>query len=149
MIPAIAPVAELVDAPDSKSGDGNIVLVRSRPGAPAYAAKQLRLASQFVPPPHTLATSALHTLRTGTVKRVRCAVVQQPAERLANAPPPLLFARRGRAFISFLPRTRGSGAPRGALGRQRLAAPRAFAQARSPLGAPLRHLQASRTMGVT
>jgi hypothetical protein len=44
--PAIAPVAELVDAPDSKSGDGNIVLVRSRPGAPAYAAKQLRLASQ-------------------------------------------------------------------------------------------------------
>jgi hypothetical protein len=29
-----APVAELVDAPDSKSGDGNIVLVRVRPGAP-------------------------------------------------------------------------------------------------------------------
>jgi hypothetical protein len=35
MIPAIAPVAELVDAPDSKSGDGNIVLVRNRPGAPS------------------------------------------------------------------------------------------------------------------
>ena len=34
MIAAIAPVAELVDAPDSKSGDGNIVLVRNRPGAP-------------------------------------------------------------------------------------------------------------------
>ena len=29
-----APVAELVDAPDSKSGNGNIVLVRVRPGAP-------------------------------------------------------------------------------------------------------------------
>ena len=27
-------MAELVDAPDSKSGDGNIVLVRNRPGAP-------------------------------------------------------------------------------------------------------------------
>jgi hypothetical protein len=45
MIAAIAPVAELVDAPDSKSGDGNIVLVRSRPGAPAFAATRLRLAS--------------------------------------------------------------------------------------------------------
>src|SRR5690606_36997620 len=31
-----APVAELVDAPDSKSGDGNIVLVRVRPGAPYF-----------------------------------------------------------------------------------------------------------------
>ena len=40
----IAPVAELVDAPDSKSGDGNIVLVRSRPGAPVFAATRLRLA---------------------------------------------------------------------------------------------------------
>ena len=30
----LAPVAELVDAPDSKSGNGNIVLVRVRPGAP-------------------------------------------------------------------------------------------------------------------
>jgi hypothetical protein len=29
-------VAELVDAPDSKSGDGNIVLVRVRPGAPSF-----------------------------------------------------------------------------------------------------------------
>jgi hypothetical protein len=34
MIAAIAPVAELVDAPDSKSGDGNIVPVRFGPGAP-------------------------------------------------------------------------------------------------------------------
>jgi hypothetical protein len=34
MIRPPAPVAELVDAPDSKSGDGNIVLVPVRPGAP-------------------------------------------------------------------------------------------------------------------
>src|SRR5205807_10158378 len=41
MIRAQAPVAELVDAPDSKSGGGNIVLVRVRPGAPHFTEREL------------------------------------------------------------------------------------------------------------
>jgi hypothetical protein len=53
MIAAIAPVAELVDAPDSESGDGNIVLVRSRPGAPAFAATRLRLGNRSASIAHT------------------------------------------------------------------------------------------------
>src|SRR5262249_16429245 len=39
---AQAPVAELVDAPDSKSGGGNIVLVRVRPGAPCLILRPVR-----------------------------------------------------------------------------------------------------------
>src|SRR3954470_5896570 len=37
--PAGAPVAELVDAPDSKSGGFTSVLVRVRPGAPSQLCK--------------------------------------------------------------------------------------------------------------
>src|SRR3954470_16464459 len=37
--PAGAPVAELVDAPDSKSGGFTSVLVRVRPGAPSHLCK--------------------------------------------------------------------------------------------------------------
>jgi uncharacterized protein len=44
----LAPVAELVDAPDSKSGDGNIVLVRVRPGAPVQSRARTRFGLTLV-----------------------------------------------------------------------------------------------------
>src|SRR5262245_36273497 len=59
-----APVAELVDAPDSKSGGGNIVLVRVRPGAPAFAAARLRLGG-----PSACARSLGREGRDGRVSR--------------------------------------------------------------------------------
>ena len=108
-----APVAELVDAPDSKSGDGNIVLVRTRPGAPAFAAARLRLASQpfsfrftrrcreraFPPPIGGGWTRAIASGRVGT------------AFVLSTAPTRLALGYRLRA--SHPPRRRGGMPLRG------------------------------------
>src|SRR4051794_11509659 len=47
MVRAPAPVAELVDAPDSKSGGRKVVLVRVRPGAPQSQGTRVRPASQI------------------------------------------------------------------------------------------------------
>src|SRR4029079_12005923 len=88
--PGIAPVAELVDAPDSKSGDGNIVLVRSRPGAPAFAASAASAGQPSVPP-FMLATLSLPVRGDGaTTLHQDFRFDFQPAGGavLANAPPP-------------------------------------------------------------
>lgn len=46
-----APVAELVDAADSKSVESNLVLVRVRPGAPilSYCIVEIYIALTFIP----------------------------------------------------------------------------------------------------
>src|SRR4051812_47248966 len=60
-----APVAELVDAPDSKSGNGNIVLVRVRPGAPNLKTLWLRKRFLLLPLRPTCRAADRTVLRSG------------------------------------------------------------------------------------
>src|SRR5262249_48994250 len=89
--PVGAPVAELVDAPDSKSGGFTSVLVRVRPGAPTHLCKILiTTPTQRFPRNSVQAPRPARDDRETTAAAMRSRVDLQRLEELPGSPDPWL-----------------------------------------------------------